>query len=436
MMKQMLPNPIHSSSPLCFNQAWLDCVFSAAETVWVGFSGGVDSHVLLHAVVAQLSCSQRKKLVAVHVHHGLSDNADDWLAHCETVCQQLEVRFVAQRVQLETQASLEDAARNARYQVFESVMSANDVLLLAHHAGDQVETVLFRLLRGTGGKGLSGIPEQRSIGQQEARLLRPFLSLSKVDIEHYAKHHELQWIVDESNVDESFSRNFIRHSLVPKAQQRFPNMESNIVSTAKRVETDYAILSRFAQRQLALWCNEFGGLALHDIADLPTEERQFWLREFLARSDISVPHAQLKNLDATFFSAEDKQPEMQLAKHRLLRHQNRLYLLPLDQTVVLGKLQEGQKLVRAFDLATVHGTTDCELRTRPHGVNLILPNGKTRSLKKWLNDQGIPSWWREHLPYIYQHNELVAIGDLWAHPDWQGKVEWEPSERLPLLKKK
>lgn len=435
-MKLTQLKPIQSSSPLRFDPAWLDWLFSERETVWVGFSGGVDSHVLLHAVVAQLSSSQRKKLAAVHVHHGLSDNADDWLVHCETVCQQLGVRFVAQRVQLEAQASLEDAARNARYQVFERVMSANDVLLLAHHAGDQVETVLFRLLRGTGGKGLSGIPEQRSIGQQDACLLRPFLPLSKSDIEHYAKHHELQWIVDESNVDEHFTRNFIRHSLVPKAQQRFPNMESNIASTAKRIETDYAILSRFAQSQLALWCDEFGGLVLHEIADLPIEERHFWLREFLARSDISVPHAQLKNLDTTFFSAEDKQPEMQLSKHRLLRHQNRLYLLPLDQTVQLGKLEEGRQLTRSFDLVTVHGVSDCELRARPYGVNLILPNGKTRALKKWLNDQGIPSWWREHLPYIYQHNELVAIGDLWTHPDWQGKVEWEPSKHLPLLKKK
>lgn len=435
-MTQMLPSPIRSSSPLCFNQAWLDCVFSEAETVWVGLSGGVDSIVLLHALQGQLSSEQKSRLSVIHVHHGLSKNADDWLNFCDDFCQNLGVNFVAERVLLKQQASLEDAARQARYHAFENVMSAKDALLLAHHAGDQVETVLFRLLRGTGGKGLSGIPEQRSIGQQEARLLRPFLSLSKTNIEDYAKHHGLQWILDESNVDESFSRNFIRHSLVPKAQQRFPNMESNIVSTAKRVETDYAILSRFAQRQLALWCDEFGGLALHEIAALPIEERQFWLREFLAQSGVSVPHVQLQNLDVMFFSAEDKQPEMGLLNHRLMRHKNRLYLLPLDQTIVLGKLEEGQKLVRAFDLVTIHGTADCELRTRPHGLNLILPNGKTRTLKKWLNDQGIPSWWREHLPYVYQHNELVAIGDLWAHPDWQGKVEWEPSERLPLLKKK
>ncbi len=428
--------PIIDSTTLEFSPQWLDDVFSAAQTVWIGLSGGVDSIVLLHSLQAQLSSEQASRLSVIHVHHGLSENADDWLKFCDDFCQKLGVNFVAERVSLKQQASLEDAARQARYQVFERVLSAKDILLLAHHAGDQVETVLFRLLRGTGGKGLSGMPEQRSVGQQAARLFRPFLNLSKADIEHYAKHHELQWIVDESNVDERFSRNFIRHRLVPKAQQRFPNMASNIVSTAKRVETDYAILSRFAQSQLALWCDEFGGLALHEIADFPTEERQFWLREFLAGFDLSVPYVQLQNLDLTFFSAADKQPEMQLLNHRLLRHQNHLYLLPLDQTVVLGKLQEGKAFPRTFDLVTVRGAADCELRMRPHGVNLTLPNGKTRPLKKWLNDKGIPSWWREHLPYIYQHNELVAIGDLWLRSDWQGKVEWTPSEHLPLLKKK
>lgn len=436
MMKHTQFKPIKSLSPLCFNQEWVDCLFTEAETVWMGFSGGVDSHVLLNAVASQLSFRQRNRMVALHVHHGLSDHADVWLNHCEQACQKLGVRFVSRRVQLEAQASIEEAARNARYQVFEQLMGTQDVLLLAHHAGDQVETLLFRLLRGTGGKGLSGMPFQRAIGKQGACLVRPFLSVSKADIERYAEQHKLQWVEDESNKDEHFTRNFLRHSIVPNLQQRFTKLESNIGSTAQRIQTDYTVLAQLSSQQLACWSDEFGGLMLSNLDALPLGEKVFWIRQFLAKFDISLPHAQLTSITTMFFSGRDRQPEQILKDKRLLRYQNTLYLLPQDLPVVLGNLSNGEWLPRSFDAVRVECTVGCELKSRPQSADLAMAKGHSRKLKKWLNDQKIPNWWREHLPYIYQHNELVAIGDLWMSPKWQGKVEWQPSETLPLLRKK
>lgn len=435
MMKPCISKPLTSTSPLRFNAEWIGSIFSRAHKVWIGFSGGVDSHVLLHALANQLSVEQKQKLVALHVHHGLSINADDWLTHCEVTCDKLGVPFIAERVQLEAQASLEDAARNARYSAFQKVMGERDVILLAHHVGDQVETVLFRLLRGTGGKGLTGIPQERPLGDGHARLIRPLLTASKNDIEDYARQHQLEWIHDESNTDEHFTRNFLRHSVVPILKERFPKMERNIVSSAQRIATDYVMLSLFAQQQLSAWCNDFGGLVLSNIADKPVEERLFWWRHFLQDKGVSLPQAQLESIDAMFFSAEDKQPEFEFSYGRIMRHQNAVYLLPPDEVVKLAALFSGETLLRPFDEICVSGSNACVLKARPQGENLVMPNGKTRKLKKWLNDEAIPNWWREHIPYLYLDDTLVAIGNLWQHPDYSYlRIKWQPNSKLPLLK--
>lgn len=426
--------PLSSLSPLRFNEAWINAVFSSAKgTVWVGFSGGVDSHVLLHALVSQVSSEQKQKMAAIHVHHGLSVNADDWLKHCELICEGLGVPCVTERVQLEVQASLEDSARKARYQAFQTVMSEQDVILLAHHAGDQVETVLFRLLRGTGGKGLAGIPPERGLGNEKSRLIRPFLTASKKHIEDYAQQHGLVWIHDESNIDERFTRNFLRQSVVPVLQERFSNLEQSITSCTQRIAMDYAMLDQFAQQQLAVWCNEFGGLNLSYLSKKTTDERLFWWRYFLLGHAVSLTQSQLESVDMMFSSAEDKQPEFTFLHGRIMRHQNAVYLLPIDEEVKLARLVSDEILIRPFDCIGISGGDDFVLKARPLGESLIMPNGKTRKIKKWLNDQGIPSWWRDHLPYLYQGDILVAIGDLWRHPHYLDiHIKWEIRKKLPF----
>ncbi len=175
------------------------------------------------------------------------------------------------------------------------------------------------------------------------------LDVSKDDIEHYAHQQKLEWVQDESNTDERFTRNFLRQSVIPIIKDRFPKMEVNIVSSARRIETDYAMLSQFANSQLEAWCNEFGGLDLSFITSKLLDERLFWLRHFFQRKNISLPHAQLESIEDMFTGGDDKQPEFTCVHGRILRHQNSIYLLPLDQPVVLSLLIVGEAVKRPFD---------------------------------------------------------------------------------------
>ncbi|AEF55644.1 tRNA lysidine(34) synthetase TilS [Marinomonas posidonica] len=425
--------PLTSSAELEFNSVWLASLFAQADKVWVAYSGGVDSHVLLHALAAQITPEQKTKLSVIHVHHGLSPHADTWLTHCEQVCQALNVTFYAQKVTLKAQASLEDAARKARYQVFEESLSANDVLLLAHHQGDQAETVLFRLARGTGTKGLTGMPAVRALGDQGACLVRPFLSINKAQIEGYAGQHGLHWVEDESNLNERFSRNFLRQKVIPLMKTYFPNMEQSVSFMTQRVTTDYEMLVSLSAQQLSNVSNADGGLDLSWLYQQPTLQRRFWLRQFIEQKNNSLTQAQCDSVLNMFAGGEDKQPEFVFADGRLMRHQNALYVLPSECPVEYGPLVIGQVKARRFDQLRLIQGEGVELKARPLGAKLLLSNGQTRSLKKWFNDHQIPVWWREHLPYLFIQDELVAIASLWRHPDYGHlQFEWRPSASLPF----
>lgn len=188
-----------------------------ADRLCVGLSGGRDSVVLLH-LLSRLDLGAR--LFAVHVHHGLSPNADAWKAFCTAYCRNLDVPLRIERVAVEggTGLGLEAAARQARYAAFARCPA--DCLLLAHHQGDQAETLLFNLVRGAGVAGAAAMPVERRLGG--LRLLRPLLAVAREDIVAYAEENGLAWIEDESNADTGFSRNFLRHAVMPVLAGRFP----------------------------------------------------------------------------------------------------------------------------------------------------------------------------------------------------------------------
>ena len=169
-----------------------------------GFLRWKDSHSLLHALAALSQRSALPRITAIHVNHGLHPDADLWEQHCRDVAQGLDVAIKVESVEVGSDASLEAQARNARYDAFKRYMTQDAILLLAHHLDDQVETIMFRLIRGAGAAGLSGIPESRALGA--GKILRPFLGISRSEIEDYSSALSLESIEDPVT--------WIRHSIV------------------------------------------------------------------------------------------------------------------------------------------------------------------------------------------------------------------------------
>ncbi len=209
--------------------AFLAGVSLEKQRVVVGLSGGMDSVVLLH-ILAGLREPLGFRLGAIHVHHGLSRHADSWARFCSRLCKSLDVPLRVKRVRVtRKKEGLEAAAREARYTAFKSATA--DAIALAHHLDDQAETVLFNLLRGAGMRGLSGIPARSKLGDK--LLLRPLLELPREALAAYAKAHGLRWIEDDSNEDETLTRNFLRRQVGPLLASRFPAWRESLARAAR-----------------------------------------------------------------------------------------------------------------------------------------------------------------------------------------------------------
>lgn len=262
------------------------------KRVCVALSGGVDSVVLLH-VIAQLRAALDLNVSAIHVHHGLSANADQWAAACESICRALEIPFSLERVAVDRESpqGLEAAARAARYAAFAGVNA--DFLALAQHADDQVETVLHQMLRGTGLRGMAGMGESRVL-RDGLTLLRPLLTVPRAAIEAYAVENRLEWVEDESNADSAYTRNFLRHEVTPLLAARFPHFRESLARTARHASEADEMLDALARIDLA-WDGRVARADLLDALPLPRQVNALyhWL-QWLGPHPFSPPsHAEL-----------------------------------------------------------------------------------------------------------------------------------------------
>ncbi len=404
--------------------------FSDARRFIVAYSGGADSHALLHALV---SLELPQDILALHVNHGLSPNADNWQLHCESVSRELHVNFCAERARVKRDGSgLENAARQARYDIFARHVGPGDVLLMAHHADDQIETFFLRLLRGAGVRGLGGMPEWRSIG--DSCLYRPWLACSREEIRSYAREHGLVWVEDESNADIQFDRNYLREQVLPVLQARWPQAGQSIARSmswcgeADAVNDELAEIDYFAcyphSERLGF------SLAFAYLRGLSRARRRNVLRLWLTRCDVPVPgHRILDAIQEQMMdSRQDASPQVQWDDWQCRRYQGRLYVMP--QLPLLE--QEG---IWQCDVQSVLSNAGfgelCFVRAQGHGMKVdssqpltitfaregvrCRPVGRehSQSLKKLFQAAAVPPWLRERTPLIYQNEQLLAVGDWW-----------------------
>ena len=410
-----------------------------AQAWHIAFSGGLDSTVLLHLLA---NTESLPPLNAIHVHHGLQTAADAWPAHCQSICDRLGVPLRVMRVQVEPGASLERAAREARYQAFAEVTGAGEVLLTGQHRDDQAETLLFRLLRGAGVRGLAAMPMHRPLAN--GHLVRPLLDVSRAELEAYAREHQLTWIEDPSNADPRFSRNYLRHRVFPLLTERWPQAVSSLARTAEHLSEAQGLLDELAQMDLhaADRPSPFPWLALPSLALAPLRELSDARQRNVLRHWLT-PLTRLPDSDhwASWYSLRDAkrdaQPLWRLADGELHRCAERIWWVPAawsdfsDASVSWPDPQNPLELPGNGRLEWVGKPPagPLQIRYRQGGEIVEVPGRGRRDLKRLLNEAGLPGFMRGRLPLLYQGEQLLAVptlAGLWPDStgDWQ--LHWMP----------
>ncbi|WP_372964093.1 tRNA lysidine(34) synthetase TilS [Marinobacter sp.] len=404
--------------------------------LWVAFSGGLDSALLLH-----VAASCHSEITALHVNHQLQPNHEQTEQFCRDVCAKLGVPIVVERVEVTVAENgvggLEEAARSARYQVFKKQVGENELLLMAHHADDQAETVLFRLLRGSGVNGLSGMPRSRSLGR--GQLYRPWLEVGRERLEEVAGASSLMWVEDPSNASQVFDRNYLRHAVLPGLKARWPGLLRRIAHSAQSCRDSEILNQRLAELQWQA-CSDSNRLKLESFRKLSPLERRNLVRWWIHQQGWVLPALSDwdQALSDMLYAGKDRAPEIRGDGFSLRRYREHLYLVPdtgvPDQSV---DLVPGQvvtwgswrlKLEARSQVATSKSPPPpIRVSTRQGGERVRFnASGHSRALKTWLQEQGVPPWERALLPLVYRQwpgiTELIAIGDLWCSEQYSGSA--------------
>lgn len=357
----------------------------ATGTLWVAFSGGMDSTVLLH-VLRQLRGS-----VAIHIDHGLASNASQWVRHCASVAAEFGIPFQCQRIQVRSGGSVEAACRRARYQALRERLRQGDVLALAHHADDQAETRLWQLFTG---RTPGGMPTERPLGQ--GRLVRPLLGTRRDDIASYAARQRLHWIEDPANDDWNYDRNYIRHNLLPLIEQRFPAAIERLALPRRQVDAVLPPLST---------------------ADVSAARVEDWL----LRAGLPLVKRAVAEIQRQNDAAQDRNPRVSItpaieawrfgAAWHLVRRRSgdsgrQMLLAGEDQALAGGALKWSRASV-----GLPKGTC-LDVRRRCGGERLRPAGRRTKTLKALFRERGVPPWHRDRWPLLYRDDKLVMVPGL------------------------
>lgn len=398
--------------------------------VWVAYSGGVDSHVLLYALWRISQHLNNIAILAVHIDHQLSPLSSQWSEHCLQVCRQLDIACDSTVVDAKAKngQSPEAAARAVRYQAFTGLLESGDCLLTAHHQDDQAETLLLQLLRGGGPRGLAAMPKVAALG--EGNLIRPLLDLSREKILQYAREQQLRWIDDISNTDPAFDRNFLRLQVIPLLKQRWPAMAKTVSRSAQLCADTIAIIDAVASDDLLhVLEGSAERLSLSRLQSLDRERQHNVVRAWLDR--LGLPCPSQKTLHHIWSQVIDADPHatpcLQWPGAEIRRYREHLFAMSSMPTfdhrqripwsveksiVIQGVGRISASPVRGRGLAKAR-LGNVSIGFRQGGERCKLPKrGGEHSLKNLFQELGIAPWMRERIPLIYADDTLAAVGDL------------------------
>jgi tRNA(Ile)-lysidine synthase len=401
----------------------------------IGFSGGLDSTVLLHAL-SDSAAEHKIPLLAVHIDHGMQSVSARWAEQCKVTADQYGVEYQSQRVDVDVEGGKgpEAAARAARYAALSELMLPGDWLLSAHHEDDQAETLLLNLLRGSGPAGLAGIAAIRRM--DPGWLARPLLSFPRTALEQYAGQHGLNWIEDPSNAERSLDRNYLRHEVLPLLEARWPGASQRL-NRSSRIAADAAgLLDELAAIDVAALGGRYDRLQLDEFVALSAARQRNLLRFAIKALGLAAPSAAhlQRVIDEVVLARADAEPVLAWGDVEIRRFRNQLYILqsaneestPAAVSVGkhdyqelgagLGALRLEYNASQGLDSALLQ--RGLELKYRQGGEKIQpIDQSHTKTLKNLLNEESIVPWMRNRIPLLYAGDKLVAVADLWLAKD-------------------
>lgn len=413
---------------------------SGVARIALAYSGGLDSAVLLHLLHAY-GQAQQVEVYAFHVHHGLSTNADEWLAHCRAQCAALGVTFDARQVQVtrKEKNGIEEAARQSRYAALGDMCRAHGVplLLTAHHLDDQAETVLLQLLRGSGVAGLSGMDSCNHaadlLGDTSLLMGRPLLQVTREDLQAYVTTHAIQYVEDESNLDPRYARNALRHQVMPKLEEHFPGFQQRFARTAQHAQSAQRLLIELAAEDLQQ-CLDGECVDVSKLKQFSADRIDNILRYWFGLRGVRMPSTSwLNEMRTQLLEAKhDAQLCVTHADCHIRRHRDRVYITPkFDPDLLLQPPRsfnwQGEASLHFpsfggtlyFDPAE-QGIAAGWLRAQTLAIQLrsggerLKPawNRPTKSLKYQYQACDVPAWERERLPLVFAGKQLLFAAGI------------------------
>ena len=408
---------------------------TTSNKLLIAFSGGLDSTALLSLVKKLSKKRLHLSLRAIHIHHGLSPNADTWTAHCQQLCEQFAIPLIIEKVKVEMHDGIEAGAREARYQAISTHIQPDEYLVTAHHLNDQTETFFLALKRGAGLQGLGAMQKESQLFGMP--ILRPLLSFSRSELENYVQQENLSWVEDESNQDNHYDRNFLRNQILPELRQRWGHFDHAVQRAAQHCFEQQQLINELLQTCFKQHIIEDQKqFSLLNFLDYSSQKQTALLRMWLAKNQIAMPtQVQLMHIiDDVIKAKADAAPQFQLGEHIIRRYQQCLYLTEkfadLSQTCL--DMQLNQQITLPDNLGTIcaaHNARGILVHWNDKQVQLadtqepiqirFAYTGKVKrqhnrpaeTMKKIWQELGVPPWQRNRIPLIFYGETLQsAVG--------------------------
>ncbi|WP_372767871.1 tRNA lysidine(34) synthetase TilS [Pseudoalteromonas sp.] len=411
----------------------------------VALSGGMDSVVLLHLAKRFRDELGDIELKAVHVNHGLSDNASDWQIFCETLCQRWQIPFVASEVSLNLspRQSLEAIARDARYQAIKHSMLAGSCVLVGQHIDDQVETFFIRLKRGAGLLGL-GAMARESTNDAGLFIVRPLLDFTRNEIEQYVTEHALTHIIDESNTDDRFDRNFLRNQVLPLLNARFQGFNRTILRVTQLLQSQQQLLDEYIAEDAKV-CVKGNKISLENLCSFSRTRIENLIRFWLKNQHLQLPSQKVLNqiVEQGLNAKADAQVQIHCGDFFVCRYQSALYVvfpeacaakdvinITLDEIDTAGRKFKRTQSHHGIRLPHEHENVSLRFNIGSEQFTLKKRNC-TKSVNTWLKEEKVPPWQRSYVAGVFYNDKLVQVIGLGVdkHAYAQNGVLWFEEEQ-------